>query len=168
MIDVSQLQILQVHLGWLKKKVRSPKDKPVGYHMGWTMWLCIQPCAASSGWKVTNSHLSPCPPASSQKVLLPSFLYLISPSFRSWDTPSVKPSRHLPPSSLPQFLLQDSWIESYVPSQLYGCAHDRVASTLHHNKLVWICNWVGNILRAQSSSFSFAFPVFSKCWMNVF
>lgn len=158
-----------MHLGWLKKSLDSKKMN---------LWVIIWdgPCDYASShvqpapgimWKVTNSHLSPCPHASSRKVL-PSFLYLINPSFRSWDTPSVKPSRHLPPSPLPQFLLQDSWIESCVPSQLYGCAHGRVASTLHHNKLVWLYNWVGNILRAQSSSFSFAFPVFNKWWTNVF
>ena len=79
MIDISQLQILQVHLGWLKKKRLDPQKM--------NLWVIIwgEPCDYASShvhpapgimWKVTNSHLSPCPHASSRKVLLSSFLPL--------------------------------------------------------------------------------------------
>lgn len=81
MIDVSQLQILQVHLGWLKKKKKRLDPQKMN------LWVIIwdEPCDYASShvhpapgimWKVTNSHLSPCPHASSRKVLLPSFLPL--------------------------------------------------------------------------------------------
>ena len=60
----------------VKKKFRFQKDEPVGYHMGWTMWLCIQPCAASSRHYVESNKFSFIPLSTCQFSERPSFLPL--------------------------------------------------------------------------------------------
>ena len=78
MINIPQLQILQVHLGLVKKKSLDPKKMNLWvYHMGWTMWLCIQPCAASSRHYVESNKFSFIPLSTCQfSESPPSFLPL--------------------------------------------------------------------------------------------
>lgn len=137
----------------------------MGLSYGLNHMSCIQPRAATGiTWKITSSHLPPYPYTKSQKVfLLPSLLYLIKPALGSYLLESLL-DISLPPLCH-YFSSRIGEIGYRVPSLLYGCVHVRVASTLYSNKLVWICNWIENILRAGSSSFIFAIPICYICWM---